>query len=235
MSRHRLLATLLLLGSSFVLVSPVQSQDVTVGIRNGMVRSTVQGSLFYPSLEFEGVQTQKEAQTGLQITGFAALPLNSWFALQMELQYAQKGAAIRGERSSESCGGPLVDCIRPSLDGTYRMTYVQMPLLLRGQMPLGHGMALRALVGPSLDLLSKTRMVTSLDPSVLPANALPPKAQSTFGVVVGIEGQYDLPMAGSLLVGTRYHPGVTRISVIGEDATLRSQAYVVSIGYAFQL
>lgn len=102
----------------------------------------------------------------------------------MELQYVQKGAAVRGKWTGETCGGPLVDCVVPSLDGTYQMSFVQLPVLLTWHQPLGHGISVRMLAGPSLDLLLNTRITTaSLHESALPENALTPMSHEGVGAV----------------------------------------------------
>ena len=120
----------LLLSLCAAALAPVQAQDLTIGVRNGVVRSTVQGDLFHRSLRFEGGQVRTSLQTGLQVTGFLDVPLSDRFSVQVELQYAQKGATVRGRWTGETCGGPLVDCVTPSLNGTYQMSFVQLPVLL---------------------------------------------------------------------------------------------------------
>jgi len=215
--------------------APVQAQDVRVGTRTGVVQSTLQGDLFYPGLEFEGGEVRTTHQTGIQVGGFVAVSLSNRLAVQAELQYAQKGAAIRGEWT-ETCGGPLVLCVRPSLKGTYRTTYVQLPVLLAWRQPLGHGFGLRLLAGPSFDLLAGTQIVTDhLSASALPQNALSPMSDETLGAVAGVEVQYDVAAAGALVLGARYHPGVTEIEMLNVDSTIRSRAYVLSLGYSFRL
>ncbi|MFB6272551.1 MAG: outer membrane beta-barrel protein [Salinibacter sp.] len=224
------------LGLCAAVVFPAHSQDVTVGIRTGMVQSTVQGDLFYRSLQFEGGRVRTSFQTGVQVTGFLAVPLSDRFSVRMELQYAQKGAAVRGKWVGETCGGPLVDCVIPSLDGTYQMSLVQLPILITWHRPLGHGVGLRVLAGPSLDGLLDTRITTaSLRESALPENALTPVSHQMIGGVGGVELQYDVPSAGAVRVGARYHPALTEIDVIGADSTLRSRAYAFSLGYSFEL
>lgn len=214
---------------------PAHSQDLQVGIRNGVVRSTVHGDIFYPSLALEGGRVNKRMQTGLQITGFLALPLSDHVSLQVELQYAQKGASIRGEWAPPACGGPLVVCIVPSLDGTYRLSYVQLPVLLKWQFFGGNAASIHAVIGPSLDVLQDTHITTeTLHPSALPGNALQPKSDAELGAVGGLEAQYDVSSAGAIVLSARYHPGVTETDLIGGDSSLRNRAFVFSLGYAFR-
>ena len=232
----RVSSLVLLLGLCAAVGPRAQAQEVTVGIRNGVVQSTVEGDLFYPALQFEGGQVQRSLQTGLQVTGFWAVPLSDRFSVQVEAQYAQKGVAIRGEWIPEPCGGPLVNCFTPSLDGTYQMSFVQFPVLLAWRRPLGHGLDLRVLAGPSFDLLVDTRITTaSLQESALPENALTPMSHQALGAVGGVEVQYNVSSGGALQLGARYHPGLTGIDVIGSETTLRSRAFVLNFGYAFQL
>lgn len=234
MSLSRLASLVLLVGVCAGAVSPAQSQDVTVGIRNGVVRSTVQGEVLYP-LHLETEPVRQRMQTGFQVGGFLRLPLSERLGLQAELQYAQKGVALRGEYP-RTCGGPLVDCIVPSLDGTYQLSYVQLPILLGWEFPIGHSVSIRAVAGPSPDLITSTSINTaSLHPSALPENALTPQTKAQLGAVGGLAIQYDVPSGGAILLSARYHPAITEVTVIGSDATFRSRAYVFGLGYAFQL
>lgn len=236
MAPLRVCVLVLLLGVCAAVGSSAYSQDVTVGIRNGMVQSTVEGDLFYPGLQFEGAQVRTSLQTGLQVSGVLAVSMSKRFSVQAELQYAQKGAAVRGKWTGETCGGPLGDCVIPSLDGTYRMSFVQLPVLLAWHQPVGHGISLRVLAGPSFDFLADTRITTaSLRESALPENALTPMSHQMVGAVGGVEVQYDVSSGGALQFGARYHPALTEIDVVGAESTLRSRAFVLSLGYAFRL
>lgn len=236
MSRVRFVALVLFATCYISYVCPTQAQDVTVGVRNGVVRSTIQGELFYPSLALEGGQVRKAHRTGFQVTGFVALSLSKRFALRGELQYAQRGAAIRGQWAIQDCGGPLRSCIRPSLEGTYQISFVQLPVLMSWYQSLGQDFGLRLMAGPSLDLLLDTRIKTrSLHESALPENARTPRTDSVIGAVGGVELQYDVSSIGAVQIGGRYHPSVTKISVINSETQLQSRAYVVSVGYTVQL
>lgn len=211
---------------------PAPAQEMTVGVRNGIVRSTVQGEVLYPLFRESG-PVRKRMQTGFQVAGFARFPLTDRIGLQAELQYAQKGVALRGE-SPTSCGGPRVDCVVPSRNGTYQLSYVQLPVLLGWQRPLGRSVSVRTVVGPSLDVIASTNIKTaSLRRSALPENALTPTSNAHLGVVGG-GLQYAMASGGRVLLSVRYHPAVTRVDVIGSDAAFRSRAYVFELAYAFQ-
>jgi hypothetical protein len=113
---------------------------------------------------------------------------------------------------------------------------VQLPVLLTWSQPLGHGLGLRLLAGPSFDLLADTQILTdNLSASALPQNALSPMSDETLGAVAGVEVQYDVAAGGALVLGARYHPGVTEIDMLNVDSTIRSRAYVVSLGYSLGL
>ena len=235
MKPPRVCVFVVLIAAGFAIGAPAQAQDVRIGMRTGVVQSTLQGELFYPALGFEGGQVRTTHQTGVQVGGFVAVSLSDRLAVQAELQYAQKGAAIRGEWAG-TCGSPLALCVRPSLRGTYRTSYVQLPVLLTWRQPLGHGLGLRLLAGPSLDVLVDTQIVTdNLSASALPQNALSPMSYETLGAVAGMEVQYDVSAAGALVLGGRYHPGVTEMDMINVDSTIRSQSFVLSLGYFFRL
>jgi len=234
MSLSRIAALVLLLSLYSAVLSPAQSQDVTVGIHNGVVRSTVQGEVLYP-LHLETGPVQRRMQTGFQVAAVIRLPLSERLGLQAELQYAQKGVALRGDYP-RTCGGPRVDCISPSLDGTYQLSYVQLPVLLGWEVPIGHLVSIRAVVGPSLDLIASTSVNTAtLHQSALLRNALTPKTKTHLGAVGGLALQYDVTSEGAIQLNVRYHPAITDVAVVASDATFRSRAYVFGLGYTFQL
>ena len=212
---------------------PAPAQEVTVGVRNGVVRSTVQGEVLH-QLFLESGPVRKRMQTGFQVAGFVRFPLTDRIGLQAELQYAQKGVALRGEYPT-SCGGPRIDCVVPSLDGTYQLSYVQLPVLLGWQRPLGRSVSVRTMIGPSLDVIASTNIKTaSLRRSALPENALTPASSAHLGVVGGAALQYTMASGGRVLLSVRYHPAVTRVDVIGSDAAFRSRAYEFGVAYAFR-
>lgn len=236
LSLRRVVALGVVLSLCLPAASAARAQALTLGVRNGVVHSTIQGDLFYRPLPVGDGQVHKTYQTGVQMTGFLVVPLSDHFSFQGEIQYAQKGAAVRGTRTDSACGGPLADCIRPSLDETYRMSYIHLPLLLTAHWALSRHLGLRVLTGPSVDLLLDTRITTaSLRESALPENALSPMSHETLSAIGGMEVQYDVSGGGALLLGVRYHSGLTTFELVNVDHTLRSRAYAVSLGYRFSL
>jgi len=53
---------------------PAPAQEVTVGVRNGVVRSTVQGEVLH-QLFLESRPVRERMQTGFQVAGFGRSPL----------------------------------------------------------------------------------------------------------------------------------------------------------------
>lgn len=228
-----------LLGVSLSVAPSAFAQDVEVGLRNGVVRSTVQGEVLYPTFQAEGEEVRQVMQTGLQVAGFLHVPLGDRVGLQLEVQYTQKGARFRDE-SEWDCGGPLADphpdCFDPAYDGTYRLSYVEFPVLLTWSFPIWQSIAGRAAVGPSLNGLAQTSVETArLRRSALPEHALTPDTHTQLGAVGEAGIRYEVSSGGVLLVNVRYHADVTALSTIGAHESFRNHAFVFGLGYAFQL
>lgn len=238
MYRH-LIAAFIAFTSLLTLDLPSQAQRLEVGLRGGMTLSTLHGDEFALIHIPEGEENEigyyfgnVGQRAGAQLTGVLAVPLTDWLALQSELQYAQKGATITVERYA-SCGGPRVYCIPSLIEQvhlSYRLSYLQLPVLLRARIPVLRSLEVGLLAGPSVGLHLRSELATeTFEVSGLP-HVAKPEAHPQLGVAGGVEVSYRLGRGGTLLLDARLHPALTEIPLAPQDGSVKSTAFEASLG-----
>ena len=158
--------------------------------------------------------------------GFAAgltadLPFSDLLSFHPELLYSQKGAKYSGTQD--------VDGVLVGIDGTRRLHYLDLPLLLRVKT---NGLFFEA--GPQLGyLLGLKEDATATIPglgTIPDSNTdLDGTRRLDVGYVVGLG--YQLPQG--LEFGLRYNGGFSDLQNPGGDPKLRNSVIQAQVGYAF--
>lgn len=220
-------------------LAALPSQAQLVGLRGGLSLSTLHGDesalTHIPEDQEDNIEFYSGdvgQRRGVHVAGTVTMFLTDWLALQSELQYIQKGATIHVERY-ESCRDPQIYCIPTFLERrhlSYRLSYLQLPMLLKARIPVGF-IAVSLLVGPSVGLnLGAELAVKSFDVVGLPSVAAP-ESHSQVGLIGGLEISYRLGRAGTLLLDARIHPSLTEIPLERTEASVRSPAAEISLGW----
>lgn len=235
---RRLVAIFVALVCIVSVCPPSRAQHVEVGLRGGPIFSTLQGDTFAlthspgQNSDVRYYSGNVGHRVGAQLTVAVTVPFTPWFALQPELQYAQKGATLTIVRSA-NCGGPRIYCIPMLLERTplsYRLSYLQLPVLLQARIPVG-SIGVSLLAGPSVGLNLGAELATeSFDVSGLP-NVSTPESHAQVGIVGGVELSYCLGNGGTLLLDIRLHPTLTEIPLERTEASVRSPAAETSLGW----
>ncbi|HWA56018.1 MAG TPA: porin family protein [Gemmatimonadales bacterium] len=163
-----------------------------------------------------------DSRTGIQVGMFAAFPLGKYFAISPAVAYAQEGTSV-------DVGG--------GLSGTFKLDYIEVPVLLKLGAPLQGSGRLRPWVaaGPALGFRVGCRLAASSGTQSAEADCddnqvgLKTKAVQ-FSTVFG--GGIDI---GQVSVGLRYQLGMTSIDDTGSDADIRNRVLAIVAGYAFRL
>lgn len=218
-------------------------QDVEWGFRAGPSVSNLRGDVFAlvnVASTREGGSTSVRVtgwnpRNGIQFTGFVSLSVRNWLSLQTEVQYAQKGLSIElGEY--EACGGPLLLC-RPDLlrrsSFSYRISFLQMPALLRVRLPFGDAFRTSLVGGASLGVPLRTELATTEFWLSGVAEVRKPDPRGELGAVIGLEFSYRLADGGTLVVDARLNPGFTDLPLARTSSSVRTATGAVSVGYAF--
>lgn len=204
--------------------SAAQAQGVKLGIRAGGNFATFRGDT-EEALEFPGTSSEFERRTALQIGGFFQFAVSDQFTIQPELIYTQKGSSLDG---SVSVQGQVVD-----FSGTFRFSYLEIPVLAKFQIPTTGSLKPSIFAGPALgfNLTSEFEIEaggeseTDDDVDV---------SSTELGVVIGGELAYILASGNAISLDIRYNPGITDVDSEG-DESLQNDIITVGLSYTFSL
>lgn len=220
---------LLLVGAG---TSPVRAQSLEVGLRAGTSFSTFRGNT---EVLRRGTSYTLKWRTGVQVAGHVGVPLNDVLRLRPELRFAQKGAIVEGTRpfSPPGTGGDA------AIREPYRLSYLQLPVLLEARLPVGERVQASLLLGPAAALTLGTEIdaAPASQTETIPESAVRDVA---VGVSGGLELGYTLGPAGRVTLGTHYDVGLSALTdnddaavERGKEADVRNEAVVVSLGYTY--
>jgi hypothetical protein len=152
--------------------------------------------------------------------GFVRIDVPGALALQPELLYVQKGAKKIPEVSI-----PEIQSI------VYDVDYIELPLLVKGQLPIGGPhFSPSLLAGPTVGI----NIASDVDAKWLAQGArvdLSSPKPVELGLSVGAGG--DIPLdVGTLSADVRYQLGLTD-AFEGSDTFVRNQGIVLTAGFSF--
>ena len=120
---HRLVTGCLALAAALAIAVPEASAQ-TLGVRGGLSLATLSG---------EGDE-DLDNRTGIAVSGTVTFPLAPTVGLQLGLGYAQKGASVSD----------------PDVDGTFALDYLEVPALVRFDVPTAGTISPRLYLGGAL-------------------------------------------------------------------------------------
>ncbi len=191
---------LLALGAA-LLAAPAQSQT-TVGLRGGL------NTAFWMGDDADGTDPRLGAVGG-PFVRFDATPN---LALQVEALYSQEGA-------KETLVGE---------EGTYKLDYIDIPILARVALPISRFADAGIYAGPSIGIPIRSEF--EYDDGV----TVEESAKTDLGVTLGADY-----WSGPFGVDLRYTAGLTKAlndEIAGElvePLDVRNQAFTVTVGYRF--
>ena len=117
----RVAGTILALGTAFIpfIASAQRAGDMTIGILAGVNYATVEQDPEFGDVEFEH-------RLGLLAGGFLDVALNDVFSIEPEVLYSQKGAEVEGTGANSD------------LEGSFKVDYIEVPLLLKVRVPVSN-------------------------------------------------------------------------------------------------
>ncbi|MGB2868920.1 MAG: porin family protein [Bacteroidota bacterium] len=211
MKKATLTLVVLILATSFA-----TSQSLTKGFKGGLNIATLGGA--------DADNADLKSITTFSAGVFFNLSLPGPISIQPEVLYSQKGA-----KSSV-----------PGLTVTYNLVYVEVPVLLKFNIPLAPGSPVKPNIfaGPAVGFLLTAKVKADPpSPPALPAET-DIKDQTTntdFGVVFGAGLDIDL-VALQLTIDARYNLGLTTIDKNGNSsgtkADIKNRVMSVNVGIA---
>jgi hypothetical protein len=201
----------LAIGCAVLSCSPISlSSQISLGFQGKLTRATIVG----PDVDYD-------FRKGWGLGAFLKLPVSDMLSIQPEILYLQKGAY-----SSWPFGDLMI-----ALD------YVEIPLLLRINVPVEGTVAPYFLVGPALGFKGGCEITAELngDEEKLDCDETGFEVKSVdFGGVVGAGLSFGAG-PGSFHLGARYNYGLISLDDSEEDWDLGNRAFSFLAGYSFPI
>ncbi len=174
------------------------------GVRAGLNFSSVTGD--------DVNDSELKSRTGFAFGGYMTYRLSPTVSLQPELYYSMQGA----ERRSDVGGGTL------------KLDYIQVPLLVRAQLPISGKVGVHVVGGLAMGILVNAeakqggQTVDFKD------------VTSTFDFGIDVGAGIDVPLdSGGLNFELRYNFGITTVDETSQEAEIKNRVFSLLAGYYF--
>jgi opacity protein-like surface antigen len=192
---------------------PLVPQRPTIGIMAGVNLAKISGDDI----------TSADNRTGFLAGLFMTFHLTNTFAIQPEVVYSQRGASDNSD---------------PNFEATFKMDYIDIPVLLRYDIPVVGPIRPFFVAGPSFGLQVKCAVGVegqgvdaSVDCDQLGQDAEVQFENKTFDLSGVLGAGLDFRLGGhTLMVGARYQHG---FSDVVKDASAKSRTWSVVAGLGF--
>lgn len=176
--------------------------DIKLGGRAGLTFMTVGG---------DDADDDLDRRTGFMLGGFALVDLEGPLTLQPELTYIQKGATD------------------PDSDLTTKLDYIEVPVLVKFQLPVTGPVSPNLFGGPTLGF-NVTSEVENDDGDT---QNIDDTNGAEFGLALGGGIDFGLVGTGTLMVDVRYELGLTSIDDSDADLSAHNQGFMITAGFVF--
>jgi hypothetical protein len=226
--------TISLIATMFLLaVMPASAQIFGVGVKGGLNFATLRGDFILDDEDFD-LDSGLKNKTGLVLGVSFNTRLIPLLSLQPEILYSEKGAKIK-----ESFSFPINgQTISGSFEGTFDLKYLEVPILLRAQLPVP-GFSPFLYAGPSVAYnLSADFTVEASAMGFTESESEDIKDQIKdfdVGFVVGGGLEFGLPLL-KLHVEARYTMGLSNVVDNNEfdtDLDLKNGVFSLMVGVTF--
>jgi len=218
------LTLLLVLSLAGLSASPAFGQlDIKPGVRGGGNFATLGGD--DAELVFAlGGQEQEipiDRRTGFMVGGYALIDFAGPFALHPELLYVQKGAQVETEFSFQGQ--------TETVTSTLQLSYLELPVLAKFQVPLGGPVSPNVFAGPSVGFNVGSSQETETGGQSESADV--EVSGTEFGLTLGAGIGFKLGV-GTANVDVRYNLGLSNLPSEG-DASVKNRGIGVTAGLTF--
>jgi SH3-like domain-containing protein len=172
----------------------------------------VLGGIAFSHLAGENISDEFSSRFGFTAGALAYFPLNHFIGIQPELVYAQKGAV-------KNSGG---------IESTLQFDYIDLPILLRINLPVGRTLSPYITVGPLLSY--NIQAIVTDNGSTLEITDL---KKLDYGVSAGGGLQFIL-LHQTFLIDARYYLGLAQIhDAETNPLDLKNNCLTVAVGWLF--
>jgi hypothetical protein len=192
-----------------VALTPAPAQKITGGFKGGMNLARMHGDEVLDA----------EIKFGFCGGGFASFALGQFLVIQPELLYSQKGARWEEEILDETW------------TMTYKLNYVELPLLLKMTMPVQGKVKPNLFLGPYFGIMiTDPRFELEFDGTTGETD-LEGVKDTDAGVVFGGGIDFGLPR-GKIVFDIRYSLGLITVDDEG-GADVKNNVFSFLLGYSF--
>lgn len=200
-----------------------------LGVRAGLNLANLS---FDPDLP-SGVD--KSSHTGFKFGAMAELGFIPMFAIQIEPMYVQGGAEL---------SGPLFNDGFQLVNGkiTYKLSYLEIPILLKLKIPTPGGIRPYVFAGPNIGILLSSNETD--EPNGYQSSDMDFKdytSSTNFGIDFGAGVGFDIAPLITLLIDGRYSLGLTNVlndkgkQLLNSDQTVKNRGIQIVAGLMFGL
>lgn len=192
--------------------------DFKPGVRAGVNFTTWGGD------GVDDLDPDPDRRTGFLAGAFVQLDFAGPFALQPELLYIQKGAV----QESTTQEGTTVT-------RTFKLDYIEIPVLAKFQFPLGGPFSPNLFAGPSIGFSASAEAEDEVGGRSGTEDISDRVSSTEFGLIFGVGGDFGIG-AATITVDARYGLGLTSVDdgLTGNgDFSLNNQGFMFTAGFAF--
>ncbi len=202
-----LIVVLMVVGLLGVYVTPSSAQmEIGKGVMAGLNLANLGGD------DVENVDTR----TAFKVGGFVSFPVSETVNIRPEVYYTMKGATQK------------FDYMGTTVKLTYKLSYVEIPVLLRLNLPLENASVLPGIfVGPALAIKTGGKVKAEAEGQSEESDIEDMKSMD-FGVVFGL----GVNVSGFML-DVRYNLGLTTIDDSADPDDVKNRVLSFNIGYGF--
>jgi hypothetical protein len=214
--------------------SPLLAAALVVGLAvpaSGQVNFGVKAGANFSSLGGDDVPSEFGSRTGLVVGGFVHYPFSDLLAIQPELLYSQKGADFSAQFLGET------------VDGTLMVDYIEIPVLLRVNVPAGAPELRPTLhVGPTFafEVSCKVRYSGFGESGTEDCDAdsdgeFVEDDRRKFDMGLALGGGLDIAfLTGTLMIEGRYTLGLQSLDTSSDPEDVKNRTWSITFGYRFR-
>ena len=178
----------------------------------------------FNTLDFDG--DISDFRTGFAGGGFATARISDAFGIRFEVLYAQKGG--KGSVNMTFNGTPA-----GTADITFKLDYVEIPVLAVGSFPAGNSARMNVFGGPSIAFKTGAKVKTEFQGQSDEQDAGDTTETTDFGFAAGAGVAIAASPTMSLVIDGRYTFGLSKVFKSGED--LKNGGLALMAGLSFPL
>ncbi|MFO7654580.1 MAG: porin family protein [Candidatus Krumholzibacteriia bacterium] len=240
----RVVITSLVLSALLLGGTAAVAQDtglVAKGFKAGLVMAKFTGDdvdvdLFGDVVGVAGDAMSPDFRTSFAVGGYLVFALSPMVHFQPEVLYVNKGAKYE-DSMIVNVEGTLVDV---DLEATFKLSYLEVPLLLRFAPATSSSMQPFFLVGPAIGFKTSSKLSAEATASAMGETFTEEVEEDIedvksvdFGAAFGAGVQFAAGSATNISIEARYTLGLTSIDDSGSDMSIKNSALMFLAGVSF--